>query len=110
MFEEKNYENSNASEIFVDTEKLINSTMEAEAEAEAVELKEATVEVVDIEDIPESVPVENIEEKAVEVKEKACDHDFEALKGGIHRVFKGIPHYYKKFKCKKCGIIEEKRV
>lgn len=108
MFEEKNYENSNASEIFVDTEKLINSTMEVEAEA--VELKEATVEVGDIEDIPESAPVENIEEKAVEVKEEACNHDFEALKGGIHKVVRGIPHYYKKFKCKKCGIIEEKRV
>ena len=94
--------------IFVDTEKLINSTMVVEAETE--DLREALRKTEEVTDIPEVAPVEAVEEKVVEIKEPICAHDFEALKGGVHKVIKGIPHYYKKFKCKKCGLIEEKRV
>ena len=105
--------------MFFEEEKVIKDTsleIEANAEPLFIEEVEDTVETVPNEEIVVDTPVvetaveEEIVEEKAEKEEEACTHDFETLAGGVHKVIKGIPHYYKKFKCKKCGKIVEKRV
>ena len=114
MFEEERIIKDTTLEVTGEAGVIENYSIKTvEKEIEAAELKEEIVETDNFTEIPSGIPaevVEVIQNEPVETTEKVCEHEFKALEGGIHKIIRGIPHYYKKFKCEKCGTIEEKRV